>query len=51
MKSSVAFKPEAKNPDQSLGRGVKTTSSPSRRIKTSLSVSEKMTAIEYLTIY
>lgn len=35
MKSAEAFMSEAKNPDQSLGRGVKTTLSPSRRMNTS----------------
>jgi hypothetical protein len=35
MKSAEAVFPEAKKPDQSVGRGVKTTLSPSRRMKTS----------------
>lgn len=35
MKSSEAVNPKAKKPDQSLGRGVKTTLSPSRRMNTS----------------
>jgi hypothetical protein len=35
MKSAEAVIPEAKKPDQSVGRGVKTTLSPSRRINTS----------------
>ena len=35
MKSSEAVIPKAKKPDQSLGRGVKTTLSPSRRMNTS----------------
>lgn len=35
MKSSEAVMPKAKKPDQSVGRGVKTTLSPSRRMNTS----------------
>ena len=35
MKSSEAVNPKAKKPDQSLGRGVKTTLSPSFRMNTS----------------
>ena len=35
MKSSDAFRPEERKFDQSVGRGVKTTLSPSRRMKTS----------------
>ena len=35
MKSEEAVMPDAKKPDQSVGRGVKTTLSPSRRMNTS----------------
>ena len=35
MKSSDAFRPEERKFDQSVGRGVKTTLSPSLRMKTS----------------
>jgi hypothetical protein len=35
MKSSDAFKPDARKLDQSVGLGVKTKLSPSRRINTS----------------
>jgi hypothetical protein len=51
MKSSVAFKPEAKKPDQSLGRGVKTTLSPSRRMNTSLTDSGKRYSSGMVTVW
>jgi len=42
--------PEAKNPDQSVGRGVKTTLPPSRRMNTSLTDSGNRYSIGIVTV-
>ena len=51
MKSEEAVKPEPKKPDQSVGRGVRTTLSPSRRMNTSRTDSGNLYSSGIVTVW